>query len=147
MRAIIITGKICGISIIIIECEAAGVLHSCDHSTWLFFLHHGWACGSGRGVIKHWTCWRGVCPSQCSTPHARPLMRVSLGGVLPVHASAKPYLDCLVSLWSSTHRAIPIGSTFGRLGLLLFRARAGRRLLNAHQHSYSHKYRATSITV
>ena len=77
------------------------------------------ACESDRGMIKRWSGWRGVGPSQCSTPQSRPLMRVSPGGVFPVHASDKPYSDCLVSLWSSTNRAILVGNAFGRLGLQL----------------------------
>ena len=84
----------------------------------------------GVGLWPSWAGWRGVGPSQCSIPQARPLMRVSPGGVFPVHASAKPYSDCLVSLRSSTNRAIPVGSAFGRIGLQLFSCSSSTETVN-----------------
>ena len=57
-------------------------------------------------------------------------MRVNPGGVFPVHASAKPYSDCLVSLRSSTNRAIPVGSAFGRKGLQLFSCSGSMETIN-----------------
>ena len=79
-----------------------------------------WACSLGCRPLAFLGRLEGCRPLSVLHPQVRPLMRVSPGGVFLVYASAKPYSDCLVSLWSYTNRAIPVGSAFGRIGLQLF---------------------------
>ena len=54
------------------------------------FLRQGGACGSGPWRDQALGRLEGRRPLSVLHPQARPLMRVSPGGVFPVHASANP---------------------------------------------------------